>query len=113
MVFPNLSFIPHIISDEEMAVMTAAFARSAEEKAAACCSVTHPLTFTRDGIDFVITQPENMGESIKLEIVASRHGEPVPTDDVYYWPAFPEVCADGTLNWVTALQEAIYAVVAR
>ena len=64
MVSPNLSFIPHIISDEEMAVMAAAFALSAEEKTAACCSVTHPLTFTRDGIDFVITQPENMGESI-------------------------------------------------
>ena len=113
MVSPNLSFIPHIISDEEMAVMAAAVALSAEEKTAACCSVTHPLTFTRDGIDFVITQPENMGESIRLQITASKDGEPISTDNEYYWPAFPEVCADGTLNWVTALQEAIYAVVIR
>jgi hypothetical protein len=98
---------------DEQARIDAIYALPADEKAAACCAVTHPLTFTREGVDFVITQPENMGESIRLQITASKDGEPVSTDNEYYWCGLAEICADQSLDWVTALQEAIYSVVIR
>lgn len=108
-----------VLSDEEQALVdeqeriAAIYALPADEKAAACCAVSHPLTFTRDGVDFVITQPQNMGESIRLEITASIDGDPVSTDNEYYWVGLSELCADHSLDWVTALQEAIYSVVIR
>ena len=91
----------------------AIYSRPILDSATACCAVDHELMFTRVDVNYTITQPQVVGEMIRLEIQATMDGVPVATDNEYFWYGLTEICADWTLDWQQALREAVAAVVLR
>lgn len=109
-------------------------ARLVAVRADECVQVKHPDSFNAEdvhpdcefcrGVRFTLTAPERSGvvNGIALQITARRtrvtsdtHEEVdewVWTDpDGYHWVGLSSVCADGSQDYVRALQEAIVSVV--
>ena len=83
------------------------------ESATLCCALTYDLVFTANDVEFTISQPQIVGEAIRVEVAATIDGVPAATDNEYLWYGLTEICSDWSLDWQQALREAVAAVVLR
>lgn len=91
----------------------AIYRRPLLESATLCCAVTYAPVFTANDVEFTISQPQIVGEAIRVEVAATIDGVPVATDNEYLWYGLTEICTDWNLDWQQALREAVAAVVLR
>lgn len=99
----------NVISVENKAI----YGRPLLESATLCCAVTYDPVFTANDAEFTISQPQIVGEAIRVEVAATIDGVPVATDNEYLWYGLTEICTDWNLDWQQALREAVAAVVLR
>lgn len=101
--------IASVIQAENEAI----YRRPLLESATLCCAVTYDSVFTANDVEFTISQPQIVGEAIRVEVAATIDGVPVATDNEYLWYGLTEICTDWSLDWQQALREAVAAVVPR
>lgn len=97
----------------EQGIRLSAESVAANERAALCCAVDHPLTWTAaTGEQFTITKPEVKDGGVFMWVTVERDGAVIHCDDHYLFGlsdfySFP----DAGRNWVFALRETIESVV--